>query len=96
MARRLLAIVILLLVAIVAIRIVVGAVIGLVHAVLWIAILAALVVATIWAWRALSSARKPREVKKSGSREVQRGPAVDPIEVEMQKITEELRKQGRG
>ena len=54
MARRLLAIVILLLVAIVAIRIVVGAVIGLVHAVLWIAILAALVVATFWAWRQLN------------------------------------------
>jgi len=99
MARRLLAIVILLLVAIVAIRIVVGAVIGLVHAVLWIAILAALVVATFWAWRTLSSGRKPREplsLTSRGLREVQRGPAVDPIEVEMQKITEELRKQGRG
>jgi membrane protein implicated in regulation of membrane protease activity len=95
MARRLLAMVILLLVAIVAIRLVVGAVIGLVHAVLWIAILAALVVATFWAWRTLSSARRPREVKQSGTREVQRGPAVDPIEVEMRKITEELRKQGR-
>jgi membrane protein implicated in regulation of membrane protease activity len=95
MARRLLAIVILLLVAILAIRIVVGAIIGLVHAVLWIAILAALVVATIWAWRTLSSGRKPREVKESGSREVERGPAVDPIEAEMRKITEELRKQGR-
>ena len=95
MARRLLAIVVLVLIAIVAIRLVVGAVIGLVHAVLWIAILVALLVATIWAWRTLSSGRKPREVKESGSREVQRGPAVDPIEVEMQKITEELRKQGR-
>jgi uncharacterized protein (DUF58 family) len=95
MARRLLALVVLLLVAIVAIRLVVGAVIGLVHAVLWIAILVALLVATIWAWRTLSSARKPREVKERGSREVQAGPAVDPIEVEMQKITEELRKQGR-
>ena len=55
----------------------------------------ALVVATFWAWRTLSSARRPREVKESGAREVQRGPAVDPIEVEMRKITEELRKQGR-
>ena len=54
MARRLLPIVILLLIVIVAIRIVVGAVIGLVHAVLWIAILAALVVATFWAWRTLA------------------------------------------
>jgi membrane protein implicated in regulation of membrane protease activity len=95
MARRLLAVVVLLIVALVAIRIVVGAVIGLVHAVLWIAVLAALLVATFWAWRTLSSGRRPREVKERGSREVQAGPAVDPIEVEMRKITEELRKQGR-
>jgi uncharacterized protein (DUF58 family) len=95
MARRLLAVVVLLIVALVAIRLVVGAVIGLVHAVLWIAILVALLAATFWAWRTLSSARRPREVKESGSREVQAGPAVDPIEVEMRKITEELRKQGR-
>ena len=95
MARRLLAIVVLLIVALVAIRLVVGAVLGLVHAVIWIALLAALVVATFWAWRTLSGARKPRTVKESGSRDVQAGPAVDPIEVEMRKITEELRKQGR-
>jgi len=95
MARRLLAIVILLLVAIVAIRLVVGAVIGLVHAVLWIAILVALVAATFWAWPTLRSDRGTRDVKQIGSGEVERGPAVYPIEVEMQKITEELRKQGR-
>jgi uncharacterized protein (DUF58 family) len=95
MARRLLAAVVLLIVALVAIRLAIGAVIGLVHAVLWIAILVALVGATFWAWRTLSSARRPREVKERGSREVQAGPAVDPIEVEMRKITEELRKQGR-
>ena len=97
MARRLLAIVVLLIVALVAIRLVVGAVLGLVHVVeicgsrswprSWSR--------TFWAWRTLSGARKPRTVKESGSRDVQAGPAVDPIEVEMRKITEELRKQGR-
>jgi uncharacterized protein (DUF58 family) len=95
MARRLLALVVLLIVALVAIRLVVGAVIGLVHAVLWIAILVALVGATFWAWRTLSSARRPRKVEDQRSPAVQAGPAVDPIEVEMRKITEELRKQGR-
>ena len=95
MARRLLAFVVLLIVALVAIRLAIGAVIGLVHAVLWIAILIALVGATFWAWRTLSSARRPREVKDHRAPEVQAGPAVDPIELEMRKITEELRRQGR-
>jgi type VI protein secretion system component VasK len=95
MAQRLLAVVVLLIVALVAIRVAVGAVIGLVHAVLWIAILVALVGATFWAWRTLKSARRPRAVKEPGTREVEAGPAVDPIEVEMRKITEELRRQGR-
>jgi uncharacterized protein (DUF58 family) len=87
MAKRLLALVVLLIVALVAIRLVVGAVLGLVHAVLWIAILATLVVATFWAWRTLGAGRQPREVKA--------GPPVDPVQAEMQKITEELRRQGR-
>ena len=95
MLRRVLAVLVLLVVAIVAIRLAVGLVVGLVSAVLWIVVVVALVAAVLWARSTLKSARKQRAVKRPGSREVEPGPAEDPVAVEMRKITEQLRRQGR-
>jgi uncharacterized membrane protein len=86
----------LLLVAVLAIRIAVGLVVGFVSAVLWIVVVVALVLAVLWARATLKGAQRKREVKHSGSREVAARPTEDPIEVEMRRITEQLREQGRG
>ena len=40
--------------------------------------------------------KRKREVEHPASREVTARPGEDPIEVEMRKITEQLREQGRG
>jgi uncharacterized protein (DUF58 family) len=89
------AILVLVLVALVAIRLVIGAVVGFVMAVLWIAVLVALVAAVLWARSTLKAGKSKREVKDSSSREVTARPGDDPIEVEMRRITEQLREQGR-
>ena len=94
MMKRVIAVLVLVIVAVIAVRIV----IGFVSAVLWIVVLAALVVAALWAWSTLKSAKRDRAVKKkSGSptREVAAAPAEDPVAVEMRRITEELREQNR-
>ena len=93
MLKRVIAVLVLLLVAVIAIRVV----IGFVSAVLWIVVLAALIVAALWAWSTLRSAKRDRAVKKgSPGREVAAAPAEDPVAVEMRRITEELReRQGR-
>jgi uncharacterized protein (DUF58 family) len=93
MLKRVIAVLVLLLVAVIAIRVV----IGFVSAVLWIVALAALIVAALWAWSTLRSAKRDRAVKKgSPGREVDAAPAEDPVAVEMRRITEELReRQGR-
>jgi hypothetical protein len=96
MLRRVLAVLVLVIVAIVAIRLAVGLVVGLVSAVLWIVVLVAAIAAILWARSTLKSGRKERPVEGADSRAVAAGPAVDPIEVEMAKITEQLRQQGRG
>ena len=96
MLRRVLAILVLVIVAIVAIRIAFGVVAGLVTAFLWIAVIVALVAAVLWARSTLKGSKKDRSVKGSPSREVAAAPAEDPIEAEMRKITEQLREQGRG
>jgi MFS superfamily sulfate permease-like transporter len=93
MLRRVLAILVLVLVAVVAIRLAVGIVVGLVSAVLWI--LAALVMAGLWARSMLKSGRRPGAVKRPSSRQVTAAPAEDPVAVEMRRITEQLREQGR-
>ena len=86
--KRVLAVLVLVIVAVIAIRIV----IGFVSAVLWIVVLAALAVAALWAWSTLKSAKRDRAVKKgSPGREVAAAPAEDPVAVEMRRITEELR-----
>jgi type VI protein secretion system component VasK len=95
MLKRVLAVLILVLAAAVAVRLVVGIVVGLVHAVLWIAIAVALVAAVLWSRSTLKSAKRERAVKRGHSGEVTARPGEDPIEVEMRKITEQLREQGR-
>jgi UPF0716 family protein affecting phage T7 exclusion len=93
--RRVLAILVLVLVAVVAIRLAVGLVVGLVTAVLWILVVAALVAGALWARSTLKSARNRRGVKSSSSPELARAPGEDPVAVEMRRITEQLREQGR-
>jgi beta-lactamase regulating signal transducer with metallopeptidase domain len=91
MLKRVLAILVLVLVAVVAIRLVVSVV----SAVLWILVVAALVVAGLWARSTLKSAKRKRSVRRRSSPEVIAAPAEDPVAVEMRRITEQLREQGR-
>ncbi len=92
MARRLLAVVILLIVALVAIRLVVG----LVSSVMWILVVAALVAAALWARSTLKSAKRRRSVKPpSSTAELEAAPGEDRVAIEMRRITEQLREQGR-
>jgi hypothetical protein len=95
--RRVLAILVLALVAVVAIRLVVGLVVGLVSTVLWILVATALVAAGLWARSTLKSAKRRRGVKppSSSATKLAAAPAEDPVEVEMRRITEQLREQGR-
>ena len=95
--RRVLAIVVLVLVAAVAIRLAVGLVAGLVTAVLWILVVAALVAAGLWARSTLKSTKRRRGVKppSSSAAKLEAAPGEDPVAVEMRRITEQLREQGR-
>jgi hypothetical protein len=95
MLQRVIAVLVLLVVAAVAIRLAVGLVVGAVTAVLWIVVLGALVVAALWARSTLKSANRRRSVKRSSAREVTARPAEDPVAVEMRRINEQLREQGR-
>jgi uncharacterized protein (DUF58 family) len=92
--KRAVAVLVLLVVAVVAIRIAVGFVVGVVTAVFWIALIGVLVVAALWARSTLKSTRRKRAVKRSPAPEVS-APPEDPIAVEMRRITEQLREQGR-
>ena len=93
MLRRVLAVLVLVLVAVVAIRLVVG----LVSAVVWIVVVAALVAAGLWARSTLKSATRRRGMKppSSSATELAAAPGEDPVAVEMRRITEQLRQQGR-
>jgi hypothetical protein len=95
MFRRVVAVLVLVLVAVVAIRLVVGLVVGLVSAVLWIVVVAALVLAGLWARSTLKSAKGERNLRRRSSPEVIAAPPEDPVAVEMRRITEQLREQGR-
>src|SRR3954452_609567 len=99
--RRALAALVLVIVAVIAFRIVVGFITGL----FWIVALVALAVAAIWAVTTLKSAKRAR-VEKKGERLVERGPGPpvmpspaassdDRVEAQMAEIKEQLRKQGR-
>jgi uncharacterized membrane protein len=97
MFRRVLAILVLLLVAVVAINLVVGLVVGIVSAVLWIVVVAALVATALWARSALKSGKRRRSVKPSSTAaELTAAPGEDRVAVEMRRIREQLREQGRG
>ena len=94
MLRRALAVLVLVLVAVVAIRLVVG----FVSAFLWILVVAALVAAGLWARATLKSAKNRRGVKapSSSAAEPAAAPDEDRVALEMRRITEQLREQGRG
>jgi hypothetical protein len=94
MLRRVIAVLVLVIVAVIAIRLAVGLVVGFVSAILWVVVLAALVVAALWARSTLKSAKRERAVKRSDVPAVPARPE-DPVEVEMRRITEQLREQGR-
>jgi len=96
MGKRVIAVIVLLVAAVIAIRLAVGLVVGAISAVFWIAVVAALVVGVLWARSTLKSAKRERAVKRGSGREVTAPPAEDPVAVEMPKITEQLREQGRG
>jgi hypothetical protein len=96
MLRRVLAVLVIMLVAVLAIRLAVGIVVGFVSAVLWIAVLVALIAAVLWARSVLKGGKRKREVDQPSTRAVAARPTEDPIEAEMRKITEQLREQGRG
>jgi hypothetical protein len=93
--RRVLAIAILVLVAVVAIRLAVGLVVGFVSAVLWILVVAALVAAGLWARSTLKSGKREGSVTRRSSPKEIAAPPEDPVAVEMRRITEQLREQGR-
>ena len=91
MVRRVLAVVILVLVALVAIRLVVG----FVTSVLWIVALVALVAVALWARSTLKSGKRRRAVKRSPPTQELAEPGEDRVAVEMRRISEQLREQGR-
>jgi hypothetical protein len=95
MLKRVLAVLLLVIAAAIAIRLVVGVVFGLVHAVLWLLIAVALIAAVRWSRSTLKSAKRDRAVKRGHAGEVTARPTEDPVEVEMRRITEQLREQGR-
>ena len=95
MGKRVLAVLVLVVVAVIAIRLAVGLVVGAVTAVFWIAVVVALAVGALWARSTLKSAKKERAVKRGGGRELAATPAEDPIEAEIRRINEQLREQGR-
>jgi len=93
MLRRVLAVLVLVLLAVLAIKLVVG----LVSAVLWIVVVAALVAGGLWAGATLMSGKRRHSVEQRSSSpaELPAAPDEDRVAVEMRRITEELRQQGR-
>lgn len=95
MLQRALAILVLVIVAAVALKLVVGLVAGLVTAVLWVLVIAAMVAAALWARSTLKSGRRERSVKRGQAPDAIAAPPEDPVAAEMRRITEQLREQGR-
>ena len=92
---RVVAIVVLVVAAVIALRLVVGFVAGIISALLWIVAIVAIVAAVLWARSTLKSTKRGRDVKRSSRKEVAPAPAEDPVAAEMRKLTEQLRDQGR-
>ena len=94
LGKRVLAVVVLIIVAAIALKLVIGFLAGVLSFVFWIVVLVALVAAFMWA---RSTLKRPRRVARpAGGREVAAAPAEDPVAAEMRRITEQLREQGRG
>ena len=96
LGKRLLAIVVLIIVAAIALKLAVGFVAGILSFVFWVVVIVALVAAFFWARSTLKSGKRERSVKRASGREVAAPPAEDPVAAEMRRITEQLREQGRG
>ena len=92
---RVVAIVVLVVAAAIALRLVVGFVAGLISALLWIVAGVAIVAALLWARSTLKATKRPRKVERAPGREVSAAPAEDPVAVEMRRIQDQLREQGR-
>jgi membrane protein required for beta-lactamase induction len=94
--RRVLAIVVLLVVAAVALRLVVGFVSGLITALLWVVVLAVLVGGALWARSTLKSGKRQRAVKPQEAPAAElAGSHEDRVAAEMRRIEQQLREQGR-
>jgi hypothetical protein len=95
LARRALALVVLAVVVVVALRIVVGAI----TAVFWIVALVVLAIAALWAVSTLKSAKRARGEARAGrpssSERLPTAPPEDRVEAQMRQIKEQLRDQGR-
>jgi uncharacterized membrane protein len=91
---RVVAVVVLVVAAAIAIRLVVGFVAGIISALLWIVAVVAIVAALLWARSVLKQPRRSRDVERSSRKEVA-APVEDPVAAEMRRITEQLRDQGR-
>jgi uncharacterized membrane protein len=92
LARRAVAVLVLVIVAILAVRIV----IGVISALFWTVALVVLVVAALWAVATLRSGRRERRVRAAPAHELAPAAHEDRVASEMQKIREQLRERGRG
>ena len=72
-----------------------GFVAGLISALFWIVAVVAIVAALLWARSMLKATKRPRKVEPDSRRAVEPAPGEDPVAVEMRRITEQLRDQGR-
>jgi hypothetical protein len=93
LASRLLAIVVLIIVAVLAVRLAFGLVAGLVTAVLWIGVAVALVAGVLWARSTLKRGRRPRDVEPPPPGMLTH---EDRVAAEMERIREQMRQQGGG
>ena len=91
---RVIAIVVLVVAAVIALRLVVGFLAGIISALLWIVAVVAIVAAFLWARSVLKRPRRSRDVERPSRKEVA-APAEDPVAAEMRRITDQLREQGR-
>jgi hypothetical protein len=92
MFSRLLAVVVLLLVAVVAVRLAFGFVAGLVSAVLWVGVLVALAAGVLWARSTLKRGRRERAIEHPPERQVTAPTHEDRVAAEMERIREDLRR----
>jgi len=92
LARRAIAVLVLAIVAVVAIRIVVGVL----SAVFWIVAIVVLAIAALWAVTTLKGAKRDRQVKRSSSPKAAAVAAPeDRVDAQLAQIREQLRQQGR-